>query len=89
MVRTNDGFKIAEEDLLIRGPGEFFGTRQAGMPDLKIADIEKDTKLLERARAEAFKLMESDPSLEEPKHQILKAVLKTKWRENLDIVSIG
>ncbi|MBM3240473.1 ATP-dependent DNA helicase RecG [Candidatus Poribacteria bacterium] len=89
MVRTNDGFKIAEEDLLIRGPGEFFGTRQAGMPDLKVADIEKDTQLLEQARAEAFKLMESDPALKDPKHQILKAVLKTKWQENFDMVSIG
>jgi ATP-dependent DNA helicase RecG len=89
MVRTNDGFKIAEEDLLIRGPGEFFGVRQAGMPDLKVADIEKDTQLLEQARAEAFKLMESDPALKEPKHQMLKAVLKTKWQENLDMVSIG
>jgi len=89
MVRTNDGFKIAEEDLLIRGPGEFFGTRQAGMPDLKVADIEKDTQLLERARAEAFELMESDPALKDPKHQILKAVLKTKWQENFDMASIG
>ena len=89
MVRTNDGFKIAEEDLLIRGPGEFFGVRQAGMPDLKVADIEKDTELLEQARAEAFKLMESDPALKDPKHQMLKAVLKTKWQENLDMVSIG
>jgi ATP-dependent DNA helicase RecG len=89
MVRTNDGFKIAEEDLLIRGPGEFFGTRQAGMPDLKVADIERDTQLLEQARAEAFKLMESDPTLKDPKHQMLKAVLKTKWQENLEMVSIG
>ena len=89
MVRTNDGFKIAEEDLLIRGPGEFFGTRQAGMPDLKVADIENDTQLLEQARAEAFKLMDSDPALENPKHQMLKAVLKTKWQENLEMVSIG
>ena len=89
MVRTNDGFKIAEEDLLIRGPGEFFGTRQAGMPDLKVADIEKDTQLLEQARAEAFKLMDSDPALKDPKHQMLKTVLKTKWQENLEMVSIG
>jgi len=89
MVRTNDGFKIAEEDLLIRGPGEFFGTRQAGMPDLKVADIENDTQLLEQARDEAFKLMESDPALKDPKHQMLRAVLKTKWQENFDMVSIG
>ena len=47
MVKTNDGFRISEEDLDIRGPGEFFGTRQAGMPDLKLANIVRDAKLLD------------------------------------------
>ena len=89
MVRTNDGFKIAEEDLLIRGPGEFFGTRQAGMPDLKVANLFTDTRLLEQARRESFKLAKSDPALKEPKHQMMKAVLKARWRENLEMVSIG
>jgi len=89
MVRTNDGFEIAEEDLEIRGPGEFFGTRQAGMPDLKVANIFKDTILLEQARKEAFKIAEIDPSLKEPQHQMMKAVLKTTWRENLRMASIG
>ncbi len=89
MVRTNDGFEIAEEDLNIRGPGEFFGTRQAGMPDLKVANIFKDTILLEQARKEAFRIAQIDPSLKEPTHQMMKAVLKTTWRENLRMVSIG
>ena len=89
MVRTNDGFEIAEEDLEIRGPGEFFGTRQAGMPDLKVANIFKDTILLEQARKEAFRIAEIDPSLKEPQHQMMKAVLKTTWRENLRMASIG
>ena len=89
MVRTNDGFEIAEEDLNIRGPGEFFGTRQAGMPDLKVANIFKDTILLEQARKEALRIAQIDPSLKEPTHQMMKAVLKTTWRENLRMVSIG
>jgi len=75
--------------LNIRGPGEFFGTRQAGIPDLKVANIFKDTILLEQARKEAFKIAQIDPSLKEPTHQMMKAVLKTTWRENLRMVSIG
>lgn len=63
MVKTTDGFKIAEEDLNIRGPGEFFGTRQSGMPDLKVANLLRDAKILEIARKEAFSLIERDPTL--------------------------
>ncbi|MCC6346853.1 MAG: ATP-dependent DNA helicase RecG [Nitrospirales bacterium] len=63
MVTTNDGFRIAEEDLAIRGPGEMFGTRQSGLPDLRVADLIRDARLLETARREAFSLMEEDPSL--------------------------
>lgn len=60
MVETTDGFRIAEEDLNIRGPGEFFGTRQSGMPDLKVANLLRDVKILEIARKEAFSLIERD-----------------------------
>ncbi len=73
MASSNDGFVIAEEDLHLRGPGEFFGTRQHGMPDLKVADILRDQKLLEAAREDAFKLVKEDPNLE--KNKILKKVL--------------
>ncbi|MGB9596231.1 MAG: ATP-dependent DNA helicase RecG, partial [Candidatus Poribacteria bacterium] len=89
MVKTNDGFEIAEEDLAIRGPGEFFGTRQSGMPDLKVANIARDVKIIEIARTEAFKLSEKDPSLSNPIHQQLKKILQEKWRDQLDIMSIG
>lgn len=89
MTKTNDGFVIAEEDLAIRGPGEFFGTRQAGMPDLKVANIAKDAKFLEMARKEAFVIAEQDPTLSKPEHQALKRVLQEKWRENLEMMSIG
>jgi ATP-dependent DNA helicase RecG len=89
MTGTNDGFEIAEEDLAIRGPGEFFGTRQAGMPDLKVASLIKDAKLLEVAREEAFRIAAEDPALLKPEHQMLKRILREKWRENLEMVSIG
>ena len=61
--RTSDGFKIAEEDLRLRGPGEFFGTRQSGLPDLRAANIIRDAGLLEQARTEAFELIRKDPDL--------------------------
>ncbi len=89
MVRTTDGFVIAEEDLKIRGPGEFFGTRQAGMPDLKVASLLRDARLLELARDEAFRIAKDDPALIKPEHQMLKQILQEKWRANLEMASIG
>jgi ATP-dependent DNA helicase RecG len=89
MTKTNDGFVIAEEDLAIRGPGEFFGTRQAGMPDLKVANIARDVKILEIARKEAFRIAQIDPTLSKPDHKALKKVLQEKWKENLEMMSIG
>ena len=89
MVRTTDGFEIAEEDLSIRGPGEFFGIKQAGMPDLKVANLARDAKLLEIAREEAFRIAASDPALVKPEHQLLKHILQEKWRTNLEMASVG
>ena len=89
MTRTNDGFELAEADLSIRGPGEFFGTRQSGLPDFKIANIIKDAPLLELAKSEANQLAKADPSLSQPMHQALKAMLQTQWKDQLDMVSIG
>src|SRR4030042_2866615 len=63
----HDGFALAEKDLQLRGPGEFFGTRQSGLPDLKMAKL-SDVKLLELARNEAVSLFEKDPDLELPEH---------------------
>lgn len=70
MAKTNDGFKISEVDLQIRGPGEFFGTKQHGLPELKLADILTDQTLLNQARQDAFQLVADDPQLlaEEVKH---------------------
>ena len=89
MTQTNDGFKIAEADLEIRGPGEFFGTRQSGLPDFRIANLIQDAALLDLAKAEARRVAESDPSLTQPEHQLLKRVLQTHWKQELELVSVG
>ncbi len=89
MTRTNNGFQIAEADLNIRGPGEFFGTRQSGIPNFKIANIIHDASLLESAKKEAELLIKADPSLNAPEHQLLKRMLQKHWRGNLEIASVG
>ena len=89
MTRTNDGFELAEADLEIRGPGEFFGTRQSGLPDFKIANILRDASLLEMAKSEANRLAKADPSLSQPAHRVLKQVLQTQWAGHLKMASIG
>ncbi len=89
MIRTNNGFQIAEADLNIRGPGEFFGTRQSGVPNFKIADIIHDTSLLEAAKKEAELLVKADSGLNAPGHQLLKQMLQKHWRGNLEIASVG
>ena len=68
----HDGFQLAEVDLKLRGPGDFFGTRQSGLPSLKMAHI-TDRELLEMARYEATKLMENDPELKAPDHAAIAA----------------
>ncbi|MFC1900924.1 ATP-dependent DNA helicase RecG [Chloroflexota bacterium] len=77
---TQDGFELAEEDLKLRGPGEFFGTRQSGLPDLKMAKI-SDVHLLEIARNEALKLFEKDKHLKAPEHKLLVKELARVWTE--------
>jgi ATP-dependent DNA helicase RecG len=84
MESTSDGFKIAEEDLAIRGPGDFFGTRQSGMPDLKIANIIRDIGVLEKARKEAFDLIEAEPNL--GKYPLLKETLYKRWMGRLELI---
>lgn len=76
--KYTDGFKLAELDLELRGPGEFFGTRQHGLPDLKIANLFEDTQLLRRARELAFDLIEADPELAAPEHAGLKRLLEAQ-----------
>ena len=64
MKRTTDGFKIAEEDLKLRGPGDFFGSRQHGLPQLRLADLTTDLLVLEQAQQEAAALFAAEPNLE-------------------------
>jgi ATP-dependent DNA helicase RecG len=89
MERTTDGFRIAEEDLELRGPGEFFGTRQSGLPDFRVAHIIRDTPILIEARKEAFRLVEEDPALIQPSHSRLKDVLVRRWKGRLELATIG
>lgn len=79
MASTNDGFVIAEEDLKLRGPGEFYGTKQSGMPELTIADIFRDIPILEIARKEAFAIIEKDPGLSNESFAGLRKDLLKKY----------
>ncbi len=89
MVATNDGFKIAEVDLELRGPGEFFGTRQSGLPEFRTADLLRDAAVLEEARQEAQAIIAADPELREPAHGALRASLLSRWRGKLALASAG
>jgi len=86
MRSTNDGFRIAEADLEIRGPGEFLGTRQSGMPDFRVANILRDSRILEDARKDAFVYAES-VGFELPEDVL--SVLKERWGARLELASIG
>ncbi len=89
MEATGDGFRIAEADLEIRGPGDFLGTRQAGMPDFRVANILRDGSLLERARQEAFDLLEDDPDLSRTEHLPLRDELIRRWGGRLELATTG
>jgi ATP-dependent DNA helicase RecG len=77
MVKTNDGFEIAEVDLRLRGPGNLMGTQQSGVLKLKIADIIKDNKLLKVARDSSNQILKKDPNLEKSENQIIKRTLSS------------
>jgi len=89
MERTNDGFEIAEADLKLRGPGDFLGTRQSGLPAFKYADILRDQDLLERARDYAEHIIKEDPTLERPEHKLLKARFEKYLEEKSGFFELG
>ena len=89
MEQTNDGFRIAEVDLELRGPGEFLGTRQSGMPDFAVAELTRDQAILQEAREEAFALVEQDPDLQKPENAALRDAFQHRWRGRLSLARVG
>ena len=89
LVKSHDGFVIAEEDLRIRGPGEFFGTRQWGPADLRVANLIRDASILEQAREEAASLLHKDPDLARPEHAELGRALDRRWRDKLHLARVS
>jgi ATP-dependent DNA helicase RecG len=81
---THDGFELAEEDLKMRGPGEFFGTRQSGLPELKVAGL-GDVRVLEQARKAALELSQDDPTLSKPEHRFLSQRVREFWQADTDL----
>ncbi|MCL2167261.1 MAG: ATP-dependent DNA helicase RecG, partial [Clostridiales bacterium] len=81
MTETNDGFKLAEEDLLLRGPGELFGARQHGLPEFRLAKLPEDMRLMERARDAAIRLIEADPDLRQPEHEEIGRMIRGRIAE--------
>jgi ATP-dependent DNA helicase RecG len=90
MVKTNDGFKIAELDLELRGPGQFFGTRQAGMPDFRVANLIRDRQLLEAAKQEAAAVV-AGPDAEISAEEISRALvhMRTRWKHTYGLLEAG
>ena len=86
---TLDGFQIAELDLDIRGPGEFFGTRQHGLPEIRFGNILKDFDIMEIARREAFGLVAKDPFLKDERHRLLKMGILSRFKGKLDLINVA
>jgi len=89
MVRTTDGFAIAEADLALRGPGDFFGTRQSGMPEFRVANPVTDVALLTLARDDAFAIVAEDPQLRRDDHRTLAGHLRSRFQKELMLMQTG
>lgn len=85
MMETDDGFKIAEKDLDLRGPGEFLGTRQSGLPELRFGNIIRDFKIMEEAREEAFSLVKDDPSLSDERHFGIRQAIAERFKGKVGV----
>ncbi|HZR83741.1 MAG TPA: ATP-dependent DNA helicase RecG [Candidatus Binatia bacterium] len=89
MTETTDGLRIAEADLAIRGPGALLGTRQAGIPDFRVANLLRDADVLRQARAAAEEVLAEDPHLREPRFAVLARILETRWAGRLGLARVG
>ena len=89
MERESDGFRIAEADLALRGPGEFLGTRQSGLSDFRLANLARDSRLLIDARAEAQAWLQNDPELKSRESQEMRRILLQRWGQRLQLGAVG
>ena len=89
MEQTNDGFLIAEEDLAIRGAGEFLGVKQSGLPDFRLGNIIRDHEIMSDARSEAFALVHADPEMRLPEHAVVLETLRERWGDRLLYLEAG
>lgn len=85
MQDTNDGFVISEKDLELRGSGEFFGTKQHGIPEFKVANLFEDTVLLKSVQSLAIRILDGDPNLEKEDNLLLKKAIDKKFNGNIEI----
>jgi len=89
LCQTSDGFRIAEEDLRLRGPGELLGTRQHGFPEFRVANLVEDVDLLMQARDDATRIVREDPYLKHASHACLKAELRRRFRDKVAFIDVG
>jgi ATP-dependent DNA helicase RecG len=87
--RTSDGFQLAEEDLRRRGPGEFLGSAQHGLPEFRVGNLATDGELISEARSAAFRLIQEDPNLTQPEHRALAADVARRYAHRLHFARVA
>ena len=89
MEKTNDGFVIADEDLKLRGPGEYFGVKQSGFFHYKIANMATDREIIQKARKAAFKLINNDPTIQDKANKFLRQTFLKTYASRLDDINLS
>ena len=89
MEKTNDGFVIADEDLKLRGPGEYFGVKQSGFIQYKIANMATDREIIHKARKAAFKLIDNDPTLQDKSNKLIRQTFLKTYAHRLDDINLS